>query len=551
MSTATHEPASFHSDIAVVYGNPPPPEAWLSELQEAIAGATGHLPAIEQLDRNIANGKICIFLGELDQSVLTSKDNVQFKAITSLATNCKGLLWVAYGGAMECENPDQSLHLGILRTLRSEYSGKRYISLDVDPKRRPWTAQTLKTITEVFITSFGDYRDSVPKDFEYAERDGVVFIPRAFPDSLLNKTITSEPAHLKKASLQPLYQPGRPLRMDIQTPGLIDTLCFKDDLDAAEELASDWVEIDPKAFGLNFRDVMVAMGQLEANVMGFECSGTIVRLGVKAASHGLKVGDRVCALLRGRWSTRPRAHRTSIILLPGELSYEEAASIPLAFTTAYVSLYDTARLKKAEKVLIHAAAGGVGQAAIILSQLVGAEIFVTVGTEAKRKFLMEKYSIPTDHIFSSREPSFAEKILATTDGRGIDVVLNSLAGKLLQESFDCLCEFGRFVEIGKRDLEQNNRLDMHAFTRNVSFSSIDLLTWESRKGNDVARVMSDIARLLEEKTIVLIGPITVYPISAVEQAFRLMQAGQHMGKIVITVNLEDNVAVRIILSPLK
>ena len=543
MSTAITEPATFHSNVALVYGNPPPPEAWLSELQIAISRVTGELPTTEKLDRVTADGKICLFLGELDRSILTGRDSAQFKAITSLATKCEGLLWVAHGGAMDCENPDQSLHLGILRTLRSEYSGRRYISLDVDPKRQPWTTQTLKSITAIFRISFSDCRDLIPKDYEYAERDGVVFVPRAFPDSALNKIITSKSAHLDKASVQPLYQAGRPLRLNIQNPGLMDTLCFKDDLDATEELRSDWVEMDPKAFGLNFRDVLVAMGQLDANVMGFECSGKIIRLGVEAASHGLKVGDRVCALLQGRWSTRPRAHWTHVVCLPEELSYEEGASIPLAFTTAYVSLYDTARLKRGEKVLIHAAAGGVGQASIILSQLVGAEVFATAGTKAKRNFLFEKFGIPTNHIFSSREPSFAQDILAMTDGRGIDVVLNSLAGRLLQESFDCLCEFGRFVEIGKRDLEQNNRLDMYTFTRNVSFSSIDLVTWESRKGNDVARVMSDIARLLKEKTINPIGPITVYPISAVEQAFRLMQAGQHMGKIVITLSLEDTVPV--------
>ena len=368
MSTATYEPASFHSDVALIYGSLTPPKAWLSELQAAIAGVTGYLPTIEQLDRVNTNGKICVFLGELDRSLLTSRDPTQFKAITSLATNCKGLLWVARGGAMDCENPDQSLHLGILRSLRSEYSGKRYFSLDVDPKRQPWTAQTLTTIAEVFKASFSDFSDLMPKDFEYAERDGIVFVPRAYKDSSLNKAITSESGHLTKANPQPLYQPGRPLRMDVRTPGLVDTLSFKDDLDAAEELPSDSVEIDPKAFGLNFRDIMVAMGQLEANAMGFECSGTIIRLGAKAASKGLKVGDRVCALLRGHWSTRPRAHWTSVVCIPGELSYEEAASVPLAFVTAYVSLYDTAHLKRGEKVLIHDATAGVGQDAIMLSQ---------------------------------------------------------------------------------------------------------------------------------------------------------------------------------------
>jgi NADPH:quinone reductase-like Zn-dependent oxidoreductase len=148
---------------------------------------------------------------------------------------------------------------------------------------------------------------------------------------------------------------------------------------------------------------------------------------------------------------------------------------------------------------------------------------------------MKQFGIAPDHIFSSRDTSFAPGIMAVTDGKGVDVVLNSLAGNLLQESFNCLAPFGRFIEIGKRDLELNNSLAMEAFTRAVTFTSIDVVALGEKKRAQTHRIMKDIIRLVAEKEIKPVHPINVYPLSDVEKAFRLMQAGKHMGKIVLSV----------------
>jgi len=218
------------------------------------------------------------------------------------------------------------------------------------------------------------------------------------------------------------------------------------------------------------------------------------------------------------------------------MTFETAASLPTQYVAAYVSLYDTARLQGGETVLIHSATGGVGQAAVMMSQRVGAEVFVTVGSEEKKDFVMEQFGIPEDHIFSSRDASFGEGIMAATGGKGVDVVLNSLAGELLQESFNCLAPFGRFVEIGKKDLEMNSSLAMEAFTRAVTFSSIDIIVMGERKPMEAHRVLKDVIRMVgETKELGTLKPITSFPIGQAEKAFRLMQAGKHMGKIVLTV----------------
>lgn len=544
MSTATAETTKpdpkLHSDVVLLHTGNPPPSDWLKGLQAVIADRACSTPSIEALREADTAGKTCIFLGEMEHSVLGNVESNVFASLTSTLINSNEFLWVTRGATMASEDPWKALHLGILRTLRNESNGKRYVSLDVDPSRDPWTDQTADAICQVLEASFG--QASHNREFEYAERDGVIHVPRVFSSSQGDNNKTAE------VVLEPFNQLNGQLQMDVETPGLLDSLHFRDCNDhEGNDLPEDWVEIEPKAFGLNFRDIMVAMGQLEANrVMGFECAGVITRLGEGAAAgtQELKVGDRVCALLKGHWATRTCTPCTNVVRIPEEMTFEDAASIPLAFTTAYISLYTTARLRRGEKILIHGGAGGVGQAAIILSQLAGAEVFVTAATEAKREFVSDKFQISPDHIFSSRDRSFIDGIKARTGGRGVDVVLNSLAGPLLQGSFNCLAEFGRFVEIGKRDLEQNSRLDMLAFTRNVSFSSIDLLSWQRAKPEEISHALTSAMNLLEEKKISSIGPISEYRISAIEKAFRTMQSGQHVGKLVVTVADTDLVPVR-------
>ena len=548
MSTAASSAPTFNSEVLVVVGTPTPPTSWLDELKTSIAKTTGVEPSVEPLESAASDGKVCVFLGELSQPVLKDLQPAQFESVKALCTKSKGLLWVTRGGAVDYENLDVSLNVGFLRSLRVEYVGKRLASLDLDPRKELWSEESISPLTEVFQKMFNYSVDDAIKDFEYAYREGAIQVPRYLKDVDRNRTVFPDPANQAVPQLEPFHQSHRPLRMTIGTPGLLDTLVFNDDPDAAKELHPDQIEVEPKAFGLNFRDVMIAMGQLDGGYMGFECAGIVKSAGQNAASQGFKVGDRVAMLLRGHYSNSVRLDWTSAVHIPDHMSFEVAATLPMSYSTAYFSLYEMARLQKGEKVLIHAATGGFGQAAIVLAKHVGAEIFVTVGTEKKRDFVVKKYDIQPDHIFSSRDTSFAPGILAMTEGKGVDVVLNTLAGPLLQESFNCVAQFGRFIEVGKRDLELNSSLEMGAFTRAVTFSSIDLLQLGEFKGQDVHRVLKNVIQLFNENVISPVEPVTVYPLSEIEKSFRLMQAGKHMGKIIISVKPDDLVPVSMLIS---
>jgi NADPH:quinone reductase-like Zn-dependent oxidoreductase len=521
------------------------PLGWLDRLFDEIRSNTSFYPILSDMESVRSKESLCIFLDSVSSSLLASPDLCEFECIRRLVTEARGLMWLSYGGTMDCENPISALHSGFLRTLRSEYTNKRYISLDLEyHNANPFTIPAANVVAQVLGTSLDFTRAKNKVDFEYAFRNDAVFIPRVCVDKektkflLTNQSLVSE--------LRPFHQSGRECQLETIKPGMLDSLTFVDVSHAYEELPDGFVEIAPRAFGLNFRDIMVAMGQLRTNIMGFECSGVVTKVSANVtAEHGLVVGDRVCALLRGHWATHTRVHWTSVAKIPSSMSFESAASIPIVYVTAYYSLHQLAKIQKGETILIHSAAGGVGQAAIQFAQLAGAKIFATVGSAEKEELIVEKYGIPREQIFSSRDVSFSQRIRQITGGIGVDVILNSLAGDLLHETWTCIAPFGRFVEIGKRDFEQNNSLQMEPFVRAASFFAVDLFQLGALKQQTTMNALQSVMSLFDAGHLRPIAPISVYPISQLEKAFRIMQAGKHLGKIVVVPDPNDLVMVRV------
>ncbi|KAL8824682.1 MAG: hypothetical protein Q9191_004887 [Dirinaria sp. TL-2023a] len=517
--------------VAIGYSNHlAPPAAWLDGLKNSFRSVVGLTPDVKPLESVDVHAKIFIFLDDPKQSILVRPTSSQFNSLKTCLLGSRGVLWITSQASDHCQIPKAALSTGFLRTLRAEDTTKRYISLD-NTDDDPWTTNAVNAMLKIYATAFDYPQDRSCMDSEFRISGETIQVPRLYEAPFETQYMTTE-ALAFGAALEPFHQPGRALRMDIKIPGMMDSLYWHDDPQADLPLPDGWVEIEPKAFGLNFRDVMVAMGQLDTEIMGCECSGTITRLSASVPER-LAVGARVCCAMVGHWATHVRVHWTSVISLPDSITYEIGASIPVAFLTAYHSLFDLACLEKGEKVLIHSAAGGVGQAAIMLAQNLGAEVFVTVGSKEKRELIHTNYGIPYDHIFSSRNTSFRTDLMAMTEGNGVDVVLNSLAGPLLQATWKSVARFGRFVEIGKRDLEAGNLLDMSPFTRNISFFAVDLLQIQQFKGKVVARALKNILGMINEGSIQPVAPITVYSISDLEKALRSMQAGKHLGKIVV------------------
>ena len=294
------------------------------------------------------------------------------------------------------------------------------------------------------------------------------------------------------------------------------------------------VEIEIAAAGLNFRDVMLANGLLDDDVLddglagavfGFECAGRVVRVG-DGVTH-LKPGDAVMGFGRESFASYSTADARVFSAVPDGLPIEAAATIPVAFLTAWYSLVHMAQVQPGEWVLIHGAAGGVGLAAIQIARMRGARVAATVSSPDKRA-LVELFGAET--VYNSRSNAFSDAIRGEIGG--VDVVLNSLAGEAMQASIRCLKPFGRFVELGKRDYVLNTAIGLRPFRRNLSYFGIDVDQLLAANLPLASRLMGELMPHFETGALVPL-PHRAFDWFEVEQAFQLMQGSGHVGKLIV------------------
>ncbi|KAF4951264.1 hypothetical protein FSARC_12963, partial [Fusarium sarcochroum] len=538
-------PADYPSSVTLVHGPTTPPQNWLASLQSSIQSKIGVEPSVTSLDEFVPDGTVAILLAEIEAPILDGIDAPTFDAIKRLLNDAKGCFWLSRGASVKSALPDRALHLGLLRTRRLEDTVKRYAALDLDSKDPAWSNSSIDHIADYFAEAFNYTTEKSTIDFEVAIRDDELLLPRVTPDTLesMDSQPNSNMSHFNPELQSFGASSDRALRLYIRTPGDLDNIAFVED-EVEEHLDGDIVEIEAKVFGINKAD--------DAQI-GFECSGIVTRVGSMGGApdnnslipYDLKVGDRVCGFStgHGRLGHIVRMHYTSVAKIPDDMSFEAGASIPIAFVTAYYSILEKARLEKDERILIHSAAGGVGQAAIMLAQSIGAEVFVTVGTQEKREFLRSVYGIQEDHMFSSNDTSFAAGVMAATKSCGVDVVLNTLTGELLHASCEIMAPLGRLVDLSKHDIRGKKRMEMKSFDNGMSFIAVDVAKVAELQSRVVRRTLRKCMGLLEAKQVRPVQPLHVYPISEVVRAFQALQEGKHTGKILVSTGAEELVPV--------
>jgi NADPH:quinone reductase-like Zn-dependent oxidoreductase/acyl carrier protein len=231
-------------------------------------------------------------------------------------------------------------------------------------------------------------------------------------------------------------------------------------------------------------------------------------------------------------ATRTVARGSDVQRIPKDLSFEEAATLPVVFMTSWHALKNVARLRHGERVLIHAGAGGVGMAAIQIAHHLGAEVIASAGSPAKRALLE---TLGVKHVIDSRRGDFTEAVMKLTDRRGVDVVLNALAGEAIPMGLSCLAEFGRFIEIGKRDIYQNSRIPLRPLRRNASFHVVAMDAVFAGDESLTREMLTEISDLVGQGILHPL-PFRAFPGNNVGAAFRLMAAGKHVGKVVVSLS---------------
>ncbi|MGW4048026.1 SDR family NAD(P)-dependent oxidoreductase [Streptomyces sp. NPDC004721] len=317
---------------------------------------------------------------------------------------------------------------------------------------------------------------------------------------------------------------GTPWRLGSRVKGSLDGLALLPHPEALEPLVGRQVRIGIRAAGLNFRDVLNALGMYpgEAGLFGSEAAGVVTEVGPDATE--LAPGDRVMGMLFGGFGPSGAADERLLTRIPDDWSWETASSVPLVFLTAYYALKDLAGLKAGEKVLIHAGAGGVGMAAIQIARHFGAEVFATA-SEGKWDVL-RSLGVADDHIASSRTLDFEAAFAEVAGEEGLDVVLNALAGEFVDASLRLLGAGGRFLEMGKTDIR-----DSGSAPDGISYQSFDLGMVDPDR---IQRMLLDLVDLFEQDVLSPL-PVRAWDVRRSREAFRFMSMAKHVGKIVLTV----------------
>jgi acyl transferase domain-containing protein/NADPH:quinone reductase-like Zn-dependent oxidoreductase/aryl carrier-like protein len=403
----------------------------------------------------------------------------------------------------------QSPVIGLGRVIANEYPRLRCKLVDLDP-----------AVEEDGVTALLDEMAARGDEDEVALRGRERYVHR------LHRS-TGEPPR------EVIDRTDKPYRLAIARPGNLDELTPRHL--HRQPPGQGQVEIEVVAAGLNFSDVMKALGIYPGLgdgpiPLGAECSGRIAAIGPDV--RGLRVGDEVLAVAPFAFGSHVLTRADLTALKPPQLSFEEAATLPIAFLTAAYALDRLGHLSAGERVLIHSATGGVGLAAVQLARRAGAEIFATAGTPEKRDYLR---SLGIDNVMDSRSLAFADEVWERTAGRGVDVVLNSLAGEALVRSVESLADYGRFLEIGKRDVYSNRRLGLRPFRKNLSFHAIDLDRMIRERPELLGALLRQIVQDVSDGRLSPL-PHRVYSMADAVAAFRFMQQSKHVGKIVLSLH---------------
>ncbi|WP_234022314.1 type I polyketide synthase [Streptomyces ipomoeae] len=383
---------------------------------------------------------------------------------------------------------------GLLRSAQSENPGRLVlVDLDSDADGEPAGA-----LPAVLAADQG----------QFALRGGRAYAPRL----TRNHTRLLPPAEAEA------------WRLESEGGGTLDSLALRPEPAALAELAPGEVRIAVRAAGLNFRDVLIALGVYPGPAaMGNEGAGVVVETGADVTAFA--PGDRVMGMFPGAFGPVAVADERSLIRVPEGWTFEQAATVPIAFTTAYHALRDLADVREGTSILIHAAAGGVGMAAVQLARHLGAEVFATA-SPGKWDFLHGQ-GIDAAHLHNSRTLDFERHFLDTTGGRGVDAVLNALTGDFIDASLRLLSDGGHFVEMGKTDLRDAARTA--AEHPGVAYHAIDLGTGDNTR---IHEILAELAVLFEQGALQPL-PLTTWDLADAKDAFRYMSQGRHIGKNVL------------------
>ncbi|KAH8711877.1 hypothetical protein GQ44DRAFT_689781 [Phaeosphaeriaceae sp. PMI808] len=507
------------------------------------SGIQAQMLPLSLLPKQDVMGAVCISLVELEEPLLACLSPIHLRALQSIADQSAGLIWVTRGASSSyVDRPDLGMFQGLSRTLRAEYENLRCVSIDFSSENRSSANGVADVIYRVYEKLLGSGHYPCLPDSEFFEQDGVLYVKRCIEDDQSNAFLAarSDPASLPPQS-EKLSQKDKPLRLNLLESMRREKYVWEQAFDMLYPLKPTEVDIQIQASSLDITGVQIIKGDHSSQQPTNECSGIVVGIGT-GVEH-LSIGDRVVTWCLNSFSTHTRTHAMFVHKIPASIDFETAATLPLAYVTAWFSLIHTGRLDAGDRVLIHDAANPVGESAVHIATLASTEIFATVRTDEQKDYFAKKYGINQSHIFSTQHTGFVSAIRRLTKGYGLDVVLNTFSGEMLQSSFSCIAPFGRFLDLRKSNAQTNERLEMAPFAKNASFTSIDIDFLYQKNAKIAGVIFQNAMDFALEHEAKAFPVISVHPWSELAQAIDLVQDDNQLGKFVMRVEVEDSVLV--------
>ena len=469
------------------------------------------------------------------QLLATGLDAVRRTLLQAAALeNPPGVWLVTQGGALAdglepaATNPAAAALWGMVRVLRNEAPQLRTRLLDLPcaADGHHATADLAAQLAHALLHDDGEDETMLTAQGRFASR-----VVQVDLDSLAPAAGPLSGVALGEAATDPSNSAWH---LDFTLPGQLRNLHWQAGSRRMPE--GDEIEIEAVVAGLNFRDLMYAMGLLSDEALeqgfagaalGLEVAGRVLRCGANVTRF--KPGDEVLAFAGASLASHVLVAERAVALKPLAWSFEQAATVPTVFFTVWYALVHLAQLQPGERVLIHGAAGGVGLAAIQVAKHLGAEVFATAGNADKRSFVR---LLGADHVLDSRNADFDQAVLALTGGEGVDVVLNSLAGQAIERNLRAMRAFGRFIELGKRDFYEDTAIGLRPFRNNISYFGFDADQLMSLRPALATRVFSEVMAQFAQGHLNPL-PYSAFAADNIVDAFRLMQQGRHIGKLLI------------------
>ncbi|XXH03512.1 hypothetical protein Hte_009917 [Hypoxylon texense] len=486
----SHAHIKSHGERVIIVTERSRDDTLVASLREVIKSHSGITPSISSLLQIKDFSGLFVVLSEIDRAILASTNKTEFEQIQALLTRAGGILWVTCGASKVSMNPSTNMALGLLRTVRSEL-GKVAVTLDLDPDSTLDIEGQAGLIEDAFRRTV--LADDPDAEVEFAEQRGELVVPRFIVDDDMNLRVHRELGKSGPYS-QEFRQMGRRLRVAVQIEGAIDTLYFAD-VPANETLRDDQVEIEIKASRLSEDDVVGLSDTTAFRSPERSCSGIIVRVGRGVTN--VNVGDMVCALTDGHLGTHSFVSANSVVKIPDNMDFEDAAMVPSAFGAAFYALLQVASLRKSERVLVQVN-DAKGLAAIQIAQHIGAVVFVAVHGHERKEFMAKSFGVEANSIFDTASIYFDREIHDASGGAGMDVVYtnsSSLSSGVnnISKVWAGIAPFGRIVHMQGG---LHTRLDVwnarSDIAENISFTSINLLSLAATRPRLMRDIIKDI-----------------------------------------------------------